>query len=83
MKKLKIKHKPCFCDDCLAAWYKPKCVGCGHHNSFWATVIESPQWMKWKMHNDKIGQQWDFMENEELGVISPEHFQEFIKFIKK
>ena len=79
-KHLTVTHYPCTCDDCLYASYKPKCTGCGHHNSFWATVIESPQWKLWRKHAWEDNMLYDFPEVEELGVISPEHFQAFIKF---
>jgi hypothetical protein len=78
----KGKHNPCHCDNCMYSWYKPECTGCGHHNSFWATVIESPQWKKWKAYAEPK-MLYDFSENEELGIISPQHFQDFLSFTNK
>jgi hypothetical protein len=78
---MKRKHKTCTCDQCRYFWYKPPCRACGHHDSFWATVIESKEWKAWKKHQDKIGWQWDFSEVEETGQISPQHFKEFINYL--
>jgi hypothetical protein len=76
------KHKTCTCDQCLSYWYKPPCEGCGHHNSFWATVIESPQWKAWKAYAEPK-MLYDFSENEMLGVISERHFQDFLTYTIK
>jgi len=91
---IKGKHLPCFCDNCYKAFYWQPCVGCKDgHPSFWKTVTESPQWMKWhkeqirrcgigKIVKGRFNQQvYDMPEVEELGTISPGHFQEFLKFI--
>jgi hypothetical protein len=59
-------------------WFQ-KC-SCGGHSSFWRTVILSPEWKAWKKHNKNMN--WDFDECEELGIMSQEHWEEFIKFIK-
>jgi hypothetical protein len=76
------KHKPCFCDDCLQAYYHQPCSCPLGHPSIWKTVIESPQWKKW--HDYAWPKMlYDFPEVEELGIISEGHFQEFIKFCKK
>ncbi len=76
-------HKPCFCDDCLAAYYWQPCKGClDGHSSFWKTVIESPQWNLWREHQRKNPTR-DMVEVEELGHISAGHFQEFIAFVFK
>lgn len=58
------------------------CSGCGHHNSFWATVIESPQWKLWQKEQS-LRPTRDMAECEELGIISPEHFQEFIQYVRE
>ena len=83
-------------DDFLRAYYWQECGGCKDgHNSFWKTVIESPQWQTWhdelekRMKRGKIVKGkfsenvYDLCEVEELGIISPEHFQEFLKFTFK
>jgi hypothetical protein len=76
------KHPPCYCDDCLRAHYVFPCTGCGGHSSFWKTVIESPQWAKWKKYAQPK-MLYDFDECEELGILSPGHFNTFIKFLKR
>lgn len=76
------KHKPCFCDECLKAIYNQPCSGCGFHPSFWKIVIESPQWAKWKKYAEPK-MRYDFSEVEGLGIISPEHFQAFMKYTCK
>ena len=54
----------------------------GWHDSFWKTVLESLQWKAWqKKQQQKMT--YDMSEVEELGYISQEHFQDFIKFVKK
>lgn len=83
-------------DEFLHYYYNSPCCGCGDgHPSFWKTVIESPQWKKWskeinrrmkigKIVNNKFNKSvYDMSEVEELGIISPGHFQEFLKFCKK
>lgn len=62
--------------------YLYKCSGCPEgHNSFWKTIIESPQWKKWEKIANKKG--YDYCECSECGWMSQKHFQEFIKFIRK
>ena len=79
----KRKHNPCHCDNCMLSWYHQDCGGCiNGHNSFWQTVIESKEWKAWRQYQDKRGWEWDFSENEGLGLISPEHWIAFIKFIR-
>lgn len=75
-------HKTCTCDQCLYYWYCPPCSGCKDgHPSFWKTVIESPQWKLWQKEQRKNPTR-DMAEVEELGTISPKHFQEFLNFLK-
>lgn len=82
-KKMK-KHKPCFCDDCLKAYYHQPCKGCPEgHNSFWQTVVESPQWKEWRKYAFRDHMLYDFPEVEEGGIISPKHFQDFIEYTIK
>ena len=64
------------------------------NDTFYKTVIHSPQWKEWckevrrrmdyhNKRNSKVYKGcWDIDECVELGIISPEHFQDFIKFIK-
>ena len=54
----------------------------GWHDSFWKTTIESPQWKLWQEEQRK-NPTYDMLEVEELGYISQNHFQDFIKFIRK
>ena len=78
------------CKKCTAAYYWSPCVGCKDgHNSFWKTIVESPQWKKWekensrRMHLNPIGKCFDADECRECGWISAGHFQEFMKFSNK
>ncbi len=57
-----------------------KC-GCPY-DSFWKTVIESPQWIAWSSHFDGY-HNWDVSECEACGWISKNHFQAFLKFVAK
>jgi len=69
-------------EEFLRAYYWQECGGCPNgHNSFWKTIIESEEWEKWKDYNKNTN--WDFAENEELGILSLEHWKAFVKFIKK
>ena len=84
MKKNKRKHKACFCDDCLRAYYCQPCSGCKDgHSSFWKTVIESPPWKAWRKYAWERKVLYDFPEVEEGGIISERHFKDFIKFTIK
>ena len=79
----KRKHNPCHCDICMYSWYHQDCPGCPEgHNSFWQTVIESKEWKEWRIYQDKRGWEWDFSENEGLGLISSAHWTAFIKFTR-
>lgn len=71
-------------------YWKP-CKGCKDgHPTYWKTVVESPQWLAWekevarRMHKqinrDKMFGVFDIDECRECNIISPEHFQEFMKF---
>lgn len=60
--------------------YQIKCSD-GFHNSFWKTVVESPQWELWCKENYRRPQ-YDVDECGGLGWISQEHFQDFIRFIE-
>jgi hypothetical protein len=63
--------------------------------SFWQTVIRSPQWQAWKeevrrrldkhveMKSEVFSGVWDVEESQECNLISKEHFADFIKFIKE
>ena len=58
------------------------CNGCKDwHDSFWKTVIESPQWHAWADLGMDAG--FDTPECEACGHISQKHFQAFLKFVKK
>ena len=58
----------------------------GSHNSFWKTVVISPEWQAWekessrRMHQEPIGKCFDVDECREVGWMSVEHFKEFIAF---
>lgn len=70
-------------DDFLKAYYWQPCIGCKEgHPSFWKTIIESPEWKKWRKYAWEDKMLYDFSEVEELGIISKKHWQDFIKFVK-
>ena len=72
-------------DEFLRAYYHQDCPGCPEgHNSFWQTIVESGEWKEWKRYNFKVFSPWiwDFAECEELGILSPQHWKKFVKFIK-
>ena len=75
------------------AWWRP-CSGCKDgHPGFWKTVVTSPQWVAWekevhqRFHKgvesgaERIVGAWDVDESRECNVISPEHFQDFVKWL--
>lgn len=75
--------------------YFVKCSGCPDgHSSFHKTVIESPQWKLWQEEQEKLMVKhykkkskiyaglYDIAECMERGLISQEHFQKFLRFIK-
>lgn len=69
-------------DAALEKWHAHQknvpCAGCeGGHDTFWKTVIESPQWERWRSVNSNF----DVDECEGCGHISQDHFQAFIKSI--
>ena len=69
-------------------------IQCGDHthDSFWKTVVQSPQWEAWCKEVSRRFQEqkdlpivsgvYDVDECAECGWISKEHFQDFIKFIE-
>ncbi|MEK9207949.1 MAG: hypothetical protein AAB922_05675 [Patescibacteria group bacterium] len=63
--------------------WEQKCKGCGHHDSMWKSLVTSPQWKKWYVYQTGENQQYDVDECRELGVMSAEHFQDFMKFSNK
>lgn len=68
-------------DEALTKWQghqkNTPCSGCpGGHDTFWLTVIQSPQWAEWFKRNDT----YDVPECEACGHISQGHFQAFLKF---
>lgn len=87
-------HKPCNCEVCEKARYSIPCSD-GSHSSFWKVVVESKEWELWekevsrrmnrhnKNHSKIYKGVWDVDECRECGWISPEHFRDFLKFVKK
>ena len=74
---------------------KPEPKPDDNEQDFYHTIIRSPQWEAWEKENDfnMLTNQYhsiddykykvfDTAESRDLGLISQEHFQEFIKFIK-
>lgn len=69
-------------DAALENWHSHQknvpCSGCeGGHDTFWKTVIESPQWQEWERYT----KEWDVLECSACGHISSKHFQAFLKFV--
>ena len=64
-----------------------ECGACGTHDSFWKTVVTSPQWKLWEkeMHkrlcSDGRPECFDVDESRECGWISQKHFQAFLNFL--
>ncbi len=63
--------------------WEQKCKGCGHHDSMWKSLVSSPQWEKWYKYQTGKNQQYDVDECRELGIMSAQHFADFMKFCKK
>ena len=61
-----------------ALWEIP-CSGDGPHDSFWKSVVTSPQWKAWMKNGSKL---WDIDECYECGWISQGHLQAFLSFLK-
>jgi len=74
---------------------KPEPKPDDNEQDFYHTIIRSPQWEAWEKENDfnMLTNQYhsiddykhkvfDTAESRDLGLISQEHWQEFIKFIK-
>jgi len=76
---------------------KPEPKPDDNEQDFYHTIIRSPQWEAWEneykrrviknceddlWNTDKQLKVFDIDESRDLGLISQEHFQEFIKFIK-
>jgi len=88
------KHiRPCICETCEKARWSESCVGICNHDSFYKTVVGSPQWQLWEKeiarrmaaHNKKKSKIytgcWDVDECLELGRISQDHWIDFCKYI--
>jgi hypothetical protein len=85
-------HKFCHCESCEAERYCAPCAGCaGGHPSFWKTIVESEEWRLWheelrkrwkKIHDEDCLPIFDIDESQELGCMSKEHWEEFVKFVK-
>ncbi len=68
-------------DEALTKWHSHQknvpCAGClGGHDTFWGTVVSSPQWKAW----EESRPDWDIDECRECGHISQGHFQAFLQF---
>lgn len=71
-------------DEAMAKWHAHQknvpCAGCeGGHDSFWKSVVESPQWRAWEDSDPD----WDVDECRGCGHISAEHFQAFMAHAAK
>jgi hypothetical protein len=59
----------------------------GSHNSFWKTVIESPEWKAWERELARrfkadLPDVWDIDESQECGWLSAGHFASFLAFVR-
>lgn len=67
----------------------------GEHNSYWRTVVESPEWHAWTREVARrlkrlatgntrrgVGPVFDVDECQEAGWISPAHFKAFVQFCR-
>jgi len=54
----------------------------GVHNSFWQSVIGTPEWDTWVKYNETEAK-FDVWESTECGWMSPEHCAAFFEFIRK
>jgi hypothetical protein len=91
--KRKIKKSE-ICARCNDLWenhtcYWSPCPGCPNgHASMHKTLTESKEWREWVKENSRrfhlkpIGNCFDIDECHELGIMSKEHWEEFIKFTK-
>lgn len=69
-------------DVALIQWHSHQknvpCRGCkGGHDTFWKSVVESPQWKAW----EESLPDWDVDECRECGHISAAHFAAFVGFV--
>jgi hypothetical protein len=69
-------------DEAIAKWHAHQknvpCPGCeGGHDTYWKSVVESPQWREWS----RVSRDFDTAECEACGHISERHFQAFLKFV--
>lgn len=60
--------------------WEQSCAGCGHHDSMWKSLVQSPQWKDWYEHASK-NMLYDVDEAQEFGCMSSKHFQDFIDYI--
>lgn len=62
--------------------------GSESYNSFWKTIVESPEWRAWekevsrRLHTDTPTDVYDVDECRECGWFSPSHFKAFLNFIQ-
>ena len=64
--------------------YWSPCIGCKDgHTSIHKSLCTSPQWKKWYKYQTGKNQQYDVDECRELGIMSAEHFQDFMRFSNK
>ena len=58
------------------------------HPSFWKTIVISDEWKAWeeeqikRIHTDSHEGCFDIDESRECNAFSPEHWKEFVKFLK-
>lgn len=63
--------------------WEPSCSGCGKHESIWKTLVKSCEWKAWYKFQQGEDQQYDTDEAQEIGAMSKNHWNDFVKFIKR
>ena len=53
----------------------------GIHDSIWKVLVTSKHWEEWYEHAEE-NMFYDVDETQELGMMSPQHFEDFINYIK-
>lgn len=54
----------------------------GMSPTFFRTITESPVWKDWVRYQESEAHEYDVNESMELGFISPEHWEAFMRYIQ-
>lgn len=52
---------------------------CDREHSFYRTITRSKEWKEW----EKVAEGVDVAESRETGWMSPDHWEKFVRFIRK